>query len=1103
MRVGLFAVAMGFWCAATHGQVFGQELPERSAAGHELEGALEIALGSGTIQKLIEATTDGFMRLHPRVACDVHASGAAELSSAMRERGIGLAAVSRPLESQEVAEFERVFGRPPMEIKVARDAIEVLVHASNPIEGLTLQQLDAIFGATRRRGAPEQISRWGQLGLTGAWERQPIVLYGGAQGWGTTRMFQRLVLQDGPFRDSMKVEDVIDGVDLAVSRNPAAIGFAVNRARTVPVRAVGLAVKRAGPYVASTPENIRSGRYPLTRFMYLYVNAGRSRPIEPVAREYLLFVLSRQGQELAERAGYFSLDPELADRQRAMLQRLSTAAPGDGAAAQQSTPEQDATLDLLVVRKDTGQPLAGVPLNIRTAQQERRVLTDERGHCKVALPQQQPRSISITARADGFVPKLVHWGARRSPPTIPPSYTLVLEPAISIGGIVQDESGNPIEGVKIEFSYDAPQSALEQPVLWDQPAKTDANGRWRSDLMPANLDKLFIRLEHPDYLSDETVDERPLPPAEKLRDMTAVFVMKKGLSVSGVVRDEQGRPVAGALVAQGTTRHGRSPSTSTDADGRFRFGGASAEEMILTVQADGYGPALKQLSAQEITKPIEFRLGPGHLLCAMLVDQLGRPVAGADVYAGTWRGFHTLTWQAQTDVEGRVCWSNAPPDEVLISVSKNGYLQIDDVAVTASERECVVTLNRQLRITGQVRDAATGKALERFKLIYAVDFENGGEPAWNIADVHAFTGGRYEFAIDQSYPAHVIRIEADGYKPAVSRKIKDDEADVNLDFALERGSGPAGIVLGPDGTPLADAEVTLCTDSVYTRQTTTDAHGRFGFPHLQEPFSILVAHQRGFAHATREQLVASPTVTVQPWGRIEGTLKFGSRPAADQIVYLSSDTGSSHEYDLTTRTDGEGNFEFAKVPPGRVEFKRIVETRRGEITKWHYSDLGSAHVPPGQTVRVAFGGPARPVTGRLVSRAGFWRQIDWRYCEGTLHAYPPIPDNSAKMSDEEMRAWGQAWLHSEEGQAYARDPNRRYEILIEEDGSFRAEGVLPGSYRLFIHVFAPPEGNEETSGPLLGYLIHHFSLPAMSAGTTDETLDLGTLRLQLIAETSQ
>ena len=253
-------------------------------------------------------------------------------------------------------------------------------------------------------------------------------------------------------------------------------------------------------------------------------------------------------------------------------------------------------LALTVVDQSTGRPLRGVQLEITLNGAVSKGTTDTTGRYVIDRPEAEPRSVLITARTEGFVPTRVTWNHGRGIPITPPAtYTLRLEPGTTIGGLVRDPEGRPIAGATVYVLMPTQPSQRPEPEprpdIWDYPNRTDAQGRWHCDIVPAVLADVWIRLEHPDYASDTGYGSTPKPTMDQLRHGTGVMVMKKGVAVSGVVRDSDGRSLPGASVAQGSDRWGsRYPDTTTDADGRFRFAQVAPGDLVLTVQAKGHAP---------------------------------------------------------------------------------------------------------------------------------------------------------------------------------------------------------------------------------------------------------------------------------------------------------------------------------------------------------------------------------------------------------------------------------------------------------------------------------------------------------------------------------
>jgi phosphate transport system substrate-binding protein len=216
-------------------------------------------------------------------------------------------ASSRELTSEEVAAFASIHGYEPTSVPVAMDAVAIYVHKDNPLQGLTLDQVDAIFSDTRKRGYPHEIKRWGQLGLTNGWENAQIRLYGRNQKSGTYGFFKEHALAKGNFDPALQEEPGAASVILALSRNSFGIAYSGMGLATSSVRTIPLAEIEGMPFVPPTAKSVMDGSYPLRRFLYLYLDKSPSAPVAPVVEEFLAFVKSRDGQEVVVKAGFYPL----------------------------------------------------------------------------------------------------------------------------------------------------------------------------------------------------------------------------------------------------------------------------------------------------------------------------------------------------------------------------------------------------------------------------------------------------------------------------------------------------------------------------------------------------------------------------------------------------------------------------------------------------------------------------------------------------------------------------------------------------------------------------------------------------------------------------
>lgn len=775
------------------------------------------------------------------------------------------------------------------------------------------------------------------------------------------------------------------------------------------------------------------------------------------------------------------------------------------------------SLTLRVVEQGGGTPVEGAEIGLRADKRTESARTDAQGVCKLAVPSPPPSYFNVSIKKQGFVPVSVSWERRGDQGVaIPAEHTVALEKGTTIGGIVQDDHGGPIAGASVFVlvpTNDPRGPGVARPSVWDYEVKTDAEGRWRCDVVPAKLDDVWLRLNHPDFAGDRMYGDTPKPTVEKLRDLSGVMVMKKGIAVSGKVLSADGTPVVGARIAQGADRFGSHyPEAKSDDQGRFRFENVRPGEMILTVQSSGHSPDLKRLAVGKEPVEVEFRLDPPHRISGRVVDAGGGPVAGAFVAADTWRGFRSLEFRADTDEDGRFVWEDAPGDEVLFDLGKQGYMAIRHRTIKASDGDLTIALIRPLKVVGSVVDDETGRPIEAFTVTPGIDWGNGRPPYWELQAARRCSSGRYDYEFGEPRHGHLVRIEADGYLPVDSPSFKDDQGEVAFDARLKKGEGPSGVVVGPGGEPVKGASVCLVTAGAGAYLTNgrppdrrdslvveTDDAGRFRFPAQQGPFAVVVLHDLGYAMRKDAELAESSDVKLDAWGRLEGTVRIGSKPGAGEALRLSVDQGGRGDepqvyFDYRTTADSEGRFAFERVRPGKVHLAREVKLS-DRMTG--YSHSMPIEVGPGATVRAELGGTGRPVIGRIVAPGG--EKIDLTFGNNTLRAALPQPDVPKGLGNEEKARWYEAWLKTPEGKAYTAGSRRNFSVKVEVDGSFRVEDVPEGDYEVNIAINEPPVGNAcGIGGDLLASARQKLSIPAMEGGRSDEPLDVGTIELVMM-----
>lgn len=278
------------------------------------------SVGSDTLANLMTLWTEEFKRSYPNVNIQVQAAGSSTAPPALTEGTSNLGPMSRQMKDKEIQAFEAKHGYKPTAIGVAIDTLAVFVNKDNPVKGMSLAQVDAVFSSTRTCGAPADVTRWGQLGLTGEWAERPIQLYGRNSVSGTYGYFKKKALCKGDFKNTVNEQPGSASVVQSASSSLNAIGYSGVGYRTSGVRIVPLSKKDGGPYVIPSAETAVNGSYPLARVLYVYVNKHPNKPLAPLEREFLKMVLSRQGQEVVVKDGYIPLPATLAAKELAKLQ---------------------------------------------------------------------------------------------------------------------------------------------------------------------------------------------------------------------------------------------------------------------------------------------------------------------------------------------------------------------------------------------------------------------------------------------------------------------------------------------------------------------------------------------------------------------------------------------------------------------------------------------------------------------------------------------------------------------------------------------------------------------------------------------------------------
>lgn len=278
------------------------------------------SIGSDTMNNMMTLWAETFRRMYPNVKVQVEGKGSSTAPAALIAGTAQFGPMSRRMRASEIDQFEARYGYKPTELETAYDALAVYVHKDNPIKQLTLAQIEAVFSKTRKRGFKQDVRTWGQLGLTGEWANRPISLYGRNSASGTYGFFKEHVLRNGDYKDSVKEQPGSASVVQGVTADRYGIGYSGIGYKTSGVKAVALAETDKGPFSEGSYAEVQSGKYPLWRFLYVYVNKAPGKPLDPLAGEFVKLMFSKDGQQVVVKDGYMPLS---AGQAKAQLDKVS------------------------------------------------------------------------------------------------------------------------------------------------------------------------------------------------------------------------------------------------------------------------------------------------------------------------------------------------------------------------------------------------------------------------------------------------------------------------------------------------------------------------------------------------------------------------------------------------------------------------------------------------------------------------------------------------------------------------------------------------------------------------------------------------------------
>lgn len=272
------------------------------------------SIGSDTLNNLMTYWAEGFKKKYPNVNIQIEGKGSSTAPPALIAGTAQLAPMSREMKGKEIEDFEKKYGYKPTKIGVALDSLAVFVNKDNPVKSLSLDEVDAIFSKTHKRGLAD-VTTWGQVGAKGPLAAKPISLFGRNSASGTYGYFKEHALNKGDFKNTVKEQPGSASVVEGVAKDISSIGYSGIGYATSGVKALALSDKKGGPVYEASYANVLSGKYPLSRMLYIYVAKKPGQPLPKVVEEFLKYALSKEGQQVVVKDGYDPLPAAVAAKQ--------------------------------------------------------------------------------------------------------------------------------------------------------------------------------------------------------------------------------------------------------------------------------------------------------------------------------------------------------------------------------------------------------------------------------------------------------------------------------------------------------------------------------------------------------------------------------------------------------------------------------------------------------------------------------------------------------------------------------------------------------------------------------------------------------------------
>lgn len=674
--------------------------------------------------------------------------------------------------------------------------------------------------------------------------------------------------------------------------------------------------------------------------------------------------------------------------------------------------------------------------------------TTDQGVLAIRFPAKHPY-LGISIVSPGYGPYWAQWEK-----IIPDELTAELDAAWTVGGVIVDEEGNPVEGAKVHPSLEfKKRPGNEFQLAIGDSATTDAQGRWKFESVPESLAEVSVAINHKDFRPLRMNLNRADYGVEGNQDPARTLTLDRGLIVVGRVTDDVGQPIAGAVVKTEFVNEER--EATTDDNGEYMLSGCDAARVRVVVHAPGKALTRKEVDVAEGMKPVDFQMAPGGHVRIRIVDHEGKPVPKTRVFFQRWGGdrinyFEFDHVDQYANADGIWEWNEAPLDGFHADIAPPAGVQLSERPFEPRAEEYLVKLYPPLIIRGNVVDAETRKPIPEFKVVPGLVF-NGDNVYWNRGDAIEARNGRYEIRPDRSDILHTFRIEATNYRAAVARHIQADEGSVTIDLELEAATDVFGkvvtdkieaaegaiVALGVPGSHIQIVNGSIRDNSTNCARETTDEEGTFRFPPPETEYELVITHPLGSAHVKSEDQRTRKIIVLTPWASVRGVYRVGATPQAGTPLDLDtlywdatrSDDGPHISASQRMTTDENGRFEFTRAFPGRCYLRRPIHFLVNEGAREVASSKARVlELESGAGIEVNLGGTGRPVIAQLLPPQGADDDYRWSLASVTLR-----PANTDDLVDY-------------------------FTASVDKTGLLRIDDVDPGEYVLSIHMIDAQPG---------------------------------------------